>query len=63
MKLPIGATFFTAAGVAILLSLGTWQVQRLEWKNDIIERLNEGYDRAASAPPIEQSQLDAWAAE
>ena len=63
MKLPIGATFFTAAGVAILLSLGTWQVQRLEWKNDIIERLNEGYDRAASAPPIEQSQLDAWATE
>ncbi|PZO86668.1 MAG: hypothetical protein DI626_05880 [Micavibrio aeruginosavorus] len=63
MKLPIGATFFTVTGVAILISLGTWQVQRLEWKNDIIQRLNEGYDRAASAPPIEQSQLDAWAAE
>lgn len=63
MKLPIGATFFTAAGVAVLLCLGTWQMQRLEWKNDIIERLNEGYDHAASAPPIDQSKLDAWAAE
>lgn len=30
---------FLSSGVIILLSLSYWQVQRLQWKNDIIDRL------------------------
>ncbi|NNE21504.1 MAG: SURF1 family protein [Rhizobiales bacterium] len=29
---------FSALGVLIMLALGTWQVQRLQWKNDLIEK-------------------------
>ncbi len=34
--------------LAVLLALGTWQVQRLAWKTAILERL----DAAAAAPPV-----------
>jgi surfeit locus 1 family protein len=32
-------TLFTIAGVALLLGLGTWQVERLHWKEGLIARL------------------------
>ncbi|MBN8293179.1 SURF1 family protein [Rhodobacter sp. NTK016B] len=35
----IGAGIFGIAGVAILLWLGFWQLNRLEWKLDLIERI------------------------
>lgn len=44
MKFPIWASLFTLIGVIILLGLGTWQVQRLNWKNDIIAKLDAAYD-------------------
>lgn len=43
---PLLASLFVLIGVGILCTLGTWQVQRLHWKNDIIERLS-----AARAAP------------
>ncbi|MEM6781387.1 MAG: SURF1 family protein [Pseudomonadota bacterium] len=43
MRIPVWATLFTALGVLILISLGTWQVQRLNWKNDIIAKLDSAY--------------------
>ncbi|WP_417606183.1 SURF1 family protein [Primorskyibacter flagellatus] len=30
---------FAAAGAAILLSLGVWQIQRLEWKRGVLSRI------------------------
>ncbi|MEZ5814571.1 MAG: SURF1 family protein [Alphaproteobacteria bacterium] len=50
MKPPFWATLFTALGVLILCSLGTWQVQRLAWKNNLIDKLNRAYETEEAAP-------------
>lgn len=42
-----GLTIAMLAALAILLSLGTWQLQRLGWKNDLTVRMQA---RAAAAP-------------
>ena len=42
-------TFFAFPTLLILLVLGTWQVQRLEWKNELIA----SFEQRSSAPPIE----------
>ena len=49
MKLPFWATCLTLIGVIILVSLGTWQLQRLAWKNDLIADLNTAYESENSA--------------
>jgi surfeit locus 1 family protein len=36
---PIGLTIATAISLAILITLGTWQLQRLAWKNDLVARI------------------------
>ena len=48
MKLPFWATFLTLLGLCILCALGTWQIQRLTWKNDLISRLDAAYESSAS---------------
>lgn len=57
-----GRYIFTAAAVlaalAILLSLGTWQVQRLYWKEGLLADIAER--RAAAAVPL--SDIEAMAA-
>lgn len=35
-----------------MLTLGTWQIQRLEWKRGVIKQLNEGYSQAENAPSL-----------
>lgn len=35
-------TILVAAALAVLVTLGTWQVQRLAWKLDLIERIEAG---------------------
>ncbi|WP_435164892.1 SURF1 family protein [Falsirhodobacter sp. 1013] len=47
-----------AAGVALLLSLGVWQVQRLAWKTALIERVEARLD----APAVPAPESDEWAA-
>jgi surfeit locus 1 family protein len=44
MRLPIWATFLTIIGVIILCTLGTWQMQRLAWKNDMERQLQAAYE-------------------
>lgn len=34
-------TLFTIPGVILLLVLGTWQMQRLQWKDNMVAELNE----------------------
>ncbi|MCB1720804.1 MAG: SURF1 family protein [Rhodospirillales bacterium] len=40
LKLPFWATFLTLMGVCILCALGTWQLQRLQWKTTLIDSYN-----------------------
>ncbi len=42
-------TFFALPALLMLLALGTWQLQRLEWKNDLIA----SFEQRSSASPIE----------
>jgi surfeit locus 1 family protein len=55
-----GATLITAICLPILVALGTWQMERREWKADVLARLDE----RLSAPPAElPSRIDdpaAW---
>ena len=48
MKRIIGPLLFGAIGCAILISLGVWQMQRLAWKQDLIDTT----ERMMSAQPI-----------
>jgi len=47
-KSRIVLTLFTLAAFGILIALGVWQLQRRDWKNDLIAR----FEQALSKPPI-----------
>lgn len=49
-RFPIGLTLATLIALAILLSLGTWQLQRLAWKRDLLDRI--AALQAAPAQPL-----------
>ncbi|MDZ4374884.1 MAG: SURF1 family cytochrome oxidase biogenesis protein [Phenylobacterium sp.] len=49
-RFPIGLTVATVIAFVILMILGTWQVQRLAWKRDLLTRIEAL--RAAPARPI-----------
>jgi surfeit locus 1 family protein len=51
----VAAIAFGIAGVAALIWLGAWQVERLIWKEDLIARLEE---RLAAAPVALPDPLD-----
>jgi surfeit locus 1 family protein len=38
-RFPVGLTIATAIAFAILVALGTWQVQRLHWKQGVLARI------------------------
>lgn len=48
---PVGLTVAVAIALAILLALGTWQVQRLKWKEGLLHRI--AALRAAPAQPLD----------
>jgi surfeit locus 1 family protein len=52
-----GPTIFTILGVALLLGLGTWQVQRLHWKTQLIAERASGV--AAAPVPLPSSAAEA----
>lgn len=48
---PVGLTITVVIALAILVGLGTWQLQRLAWKRDVLARI--AALQAAPAQPIE----------
>lgn len=38
-RFPFGLTIATGVSLAILITLGSWQLQRLAWKNDLVARI------------------------
>jgi len=51
----IGATVFAVAGVAILIGLGVWQLDRKVWKENLIATVTERLARAPEdLPPRER---------
>lgn len=50
MKPPLWATLMTILGFGILCALGTWQLQRLEWKENLIAQINDAYKDKARIP-------------
>jgi len=48
--IPVGLTAAVAIALAILLALGTWQVQRLQWKQHLLAQI--AALQAAPAQPI-----------
>lgn len=50
-RFPVGLTIATAVAFAILAGLGTWQVKRLAWKEDLLARI--AAVQAAPPRPLE----------
>lgn len=48
MRLPLIPTLVVGAAIAVMVGLGVWQLQRADWKADLIER----YAAAAGQPPV-----------
>lgn len=46
-------TVLVVSALAVLLSLGTWQMQRLAWKLDLIERVEAGLAAAPVPLPVD----------
>ena len=44
------------AGIVVLIGLGVWQVQRLAWKRDLIERV----EQRVHAPPVAAPGREQW---
>lgn len=49
-RFPVGLTIATLIALSILVALGTWQVQRLAWKRDLLARI--AALEAAPAQPL-----------
>ena len=46
--LPVMATLIVAAAIAMMVALGVWQLQRMAWKNALLD----DYAAAQGRPPI-----------
>jgi surfeit locus 1 family protein len=57
MRIPVRETIITASCLAILMSLGGWQLNRLEWKTALIERLENAYAKNASGATLTEKDL------
>lgn len=55
-RLPIGLTLATAVSFAVLVGLGVWQLQRLEWKRGLLARVEAV--KSAPARSLDQALAD-----
>ncbi|MEQ8442516.1 MAG: SURF1 family protein [Alphaproteobacteria bacterium] len=53
-------TLFTIPALITLIALGTWQLQRLEWKETLIERLHSRAEAPAESLPPGDLDIDEW---
>lgn len=53
-------TVFTIPAVLLMLGLGTWQLQRLAWKTEIITQFDERVAAEAVSPPAEIGDINDW---
>ncbi len=51
-------TLFTIPAIIILLCLGTWQMQRLHWKKEIISLMNEKSSAQAGDLPADTANIE-----
>lgn len=65
MRLPLWPTVLSVVALVVLVGLGTWQLQRLDWKNDLVARVNARIELAAEPlpDPATWSSLDTDALE
>ena len=54
-RIPIIPTIITAIGILILCGLGRWQLERREWKRDLIASL----EAAGTLPPVSPAEFRA----
>lgn len=53
-------TLFTIPALIVLIGLGTWQVDRLQWKNALLDRIHERISGPAVPLPPGALPLDDW---
>ncbi|KAA0587563.1 surfeit locus 1 family protein [Azospirillum lipoferum] len=56
----LGATVFTLAGLAVTIGLGTWQLERLYWKQELIARIARQMAEAPVPLPARIDDPTAW---
>lgn len=52
---------FALPALVVLVGLGTWQLQRLSWKQDLIANMEAQLEAAPVALPVESLDLEDWA--
>jgi len=57
---PRGTTPLTLLLAPLLIGLGIWQVQRLEWKEALLARIESRIEAAPHALPVEIGNPEAW---
>ena len=53
-------TLFTVPALIALIALGSWQIQRLYWKAELIDKLQERSDKAPVALPTGLENVEAF---
>lgn len=56
-RIPIIPTFVVLAAVAVMVALGVWQLQRAQWKGELIAQYRQAQALSASVPwPQDEAQ-------
>ncbi|NBB82242.1 MAG: SURF1 family protein [Alphaproteobacteria bacterium] len=56
----LSATVFAIPALAILIGLGTWQLQRLEWKTELLDRIDSRLAAEPAPLPATVDDPDRW---
>ena len=59
-KPTIGPTLFAVPTFIILILLGSWQVQRMSWKQDIIASFEQQMAKQPVIPPLDIKESTDW---